>query len=89
MIDKGNSTSRASNSVDWRARIAIDQDVCHGRPRIKGTRIRVTDILEMLAEGVTPAQIVEDFPTLREEDVRAALAFAVQGLDHRVVQAVA
>jgi len=47
-----------------------------GKPCIKGTRITVTDILEYLAGGMTEAQIIADFPDLRPEHIRAALAFA-------------
>lgn len=57
-------------------RIAVDPQVCGGRPVIAGTRVRVTDVLEMLAGGASPAEIVADFPYPREEDVRAALAYA-------------
>ena len=57
-------------------RIAVDPAVCGGRPTVAGTRMRVTDILEMLAEGVNPEQIVEDFPYVTLEDVRASLAYA-------------
>lgn len=73
----------------WRERIVVDPAICHGRPRIAGTRIRVTDILEMLSAGVTSADILADFPTLRDEDISAVLAYAAHSLDHRVVQAAA
>lgn len=66
-------------------RIAIDPGICGGRPVIAGTRVRVTDILEMLAGGATAAGIVADFPYLAEADVRAALAFAAAQADHPVV----
>lgn len=68
-------------------RISIDPQVCDGRPVIAGTRVRVTDVLEMLAGGATPAEIVHDFPYLSEEDVRAALAYAAAMADHPVVLA--
>jgi uncharacterized protein (DUF433 family) len=57
-------------------RIAIDAAVCGGRPVIAGTRVRVTDVLEMLAGGAGTAEILEDFPYLVEADVRAALSYA-------------
>lgn len=56
-------------------RIAIDPAVCGGRPIIAGTRVRVTDVLEMLAGGASTAEIVEDFPYLVEADVLAAHAY--------------
>lgn len=79
----------ASSRGGWRERIVVDPAICHGRPRIKGTRIRVTDILEMLSESVSPAEILADFPTLRQEDISAVLGYAAHSLDHRVVQAAA
>jgi uncharacterized protein (DUF433 family) len=57
-------------------RIAIDPAICGGRPTIRGTRMRVTDILEALAEGVSEEQLVADFPYVTLEDIRACLAYA-------------
>lgn len=68
-------------------RIAVDPAVCGGRPVIAGTRVRVTDVLEMLAGGATPAEIADDFPYLSQEDVRAALAYAAASADHPIVLA--
>lgn len=70
-------------------RIDVNPAVCGGRPVVKGTRVRVTDILEMLAGGASTAEIVADFPYLTEEDVRAALAYAAAQADHPVVLAAA
>ncbi|HEX2762216.1 MAG TPA: DUF433 domain-containing protein [Allosphingosinicella sp.] len=58
-------------------RIAIDPEVCGGRPTVAGTRTRVTDILEALAEGVTEDELLADFPYVEREDIRACLAWAV------------
>jgi uncharacterized protein (DUF433 family) len=66
-------------------RIAVDPGVCGGRPVIAGTRVRVTDVLKMLAGGATSADIAADFPYLTENDVRAALAYAAAQADHAVV----
>jgi uncharacterized protein (DUF433 family) len=66
-------------------RISVDPGVCGGRPVIKGTRVRVTDVLEMLAGGATTGEIVNDFPYLSEEDVLAALSYAAAQADHAVV----
>ena len=68
-------------------RIAVDPRVCGGRPVIAGTRVRVTDVLEMLAGGASASEIVGDFPYLAEEDIRAALAYAAAMADHPVVLA--
>lgn len=68
-------------------RIAVDPNICGGRPVVAGTRMRVTDILEMLAGGATPAEIAADFPYISEDDVRAVLAYAAAAADHPVVLA--
>ena len=52
-----------------------------GRPCIRGMRIRVTDILELLASGVSESQILEDFPDLERDDIRASLHYAAQRSD--------
>lgn len=57
-------------------RITIIPTICGGRPTIRGMRIRVVDVLEMLAGGMTPAEILADFPYLESEDIRACLDFA-------------
>jgi uncharacterized protein (DUF433 family) len=62
--------------TDWRQRIASKADVCHGKPCVRGTRIMVSVILDNLAEGLSPEEIVEDYPPLVLEDVRAAVAYA-------------
>lgn len=68
-------------------RIAVDPAICGGRPIVAGTRVRVSDILEMLAGGASVDEIVADFPYLSEDDVRAALAYAAAMADHPVVLA--
>lgn len=62
-------------------RITFNPDQCGGRPCIRGMRIRVSDILDMLGAGVTPEQILIDFPDLEAEDIRASLRFAAQRVD--------
>jgi len=57
-------------------RISVDPDICHGKPCIRGTRIMVTVILDNLAEGLSPAEIVAEYPPLNIEDVQAAIAYA-------------
>jgi uncharacterized protein (DUF433 family) len=61
-----------------RERIAIDADVCGGRPRIRGTRIEIAILLDGLAEGLTPEQLIDHYPQLSKDDVRAALAYAAE-----------
>ena len=61
---------------DWKERISINPNVCHGKPCIKGTRIWVSLIVDTLAGGSTEAEILEAYPSLTKEDIRAALAYA-------------
>jgi uncharacterized protein (DUF433 family) len=68
-------------------RIEINPAICGGRAIIAGTRVRVTDILEMLAGGVTEMEISKDFPYLSQDDVRAALIYAAAQTDHPVALA--
>lgn len=62
-------------------RITQTPGQCGGRPCIRGMRIRVTDILEMLAENVTIAEILDDFPDLERADIQACLIFAARRTD--------
>ncbi|HXQ15900.1 MAG TPA: DUF433 domain-containing protein [Caulobacteraceae bacterium] len=67
-------------------RITAEPDKMSGRPCIRGMRIRVTDVLEMLAGGATEQEILTDFPDLEVEDIRAALAYAAAAVDHPIIQ---
>ena len=67
-------------------RITVEPGKCGGRPCIRGLRIRVTDILGMLAEDVSHEEILRDFPYLEPDDIRAALAYAARQSDHAVLQ---
>ncbi len=62
--------------MDYRKHIAIDPAIRSGKPCVKGMRITVYDVLGYMAGGMTPEQIVDDFPDLKLEDIRACLAFA-------------
>jgi uncharacterized protein (DUF433 family) len=62
--------------TEWRERIAIDPQICHGKPTIRGTRILISVILDNLAEGLSPEEIVREYPPLTLEDVKAAIAYA-------------
>lgn len=68
-------------------RITFNPDQCSGRPCVRGMRIRVKDVLDLLAAGVSEAQILVDFPYLEAEDIRACLAFAAAEVDHPVLVA--
>ena len=67
-------------------RITVDPEQCGGRPCIRGMRIRVKDILELLASGATREEILSDFPYLEPEDITAALEFAAIQSDHPVLR---
>jgi len=58
--------------------IEVDPKICHGKACIKGTRIMVSVILDNLAEGLSPEEIVKEYPPLTLEDIRAALAYAAE-----------
>ncbi len=68
-------------------RITVNADVCGGRPCIRGLRIRVTDILGMLAAGASRQDILEDYPYLEDGDITAALEFAARSADRRIIRA--
>lgn len=69
------------NETASEARITFNPAQCGGRPCIRGMRIRVSDILEMLADGVSPETILADFPDLEPDDISAALRFAAKRVD--------
>jgi uncharacterized protein (DUF433 family) len=71
--------------MDWRTRISTDPAVCHGKACIKGTRIMVSVVLDNLAAGQSPQEIVQLYPTLCREDVTAAMAYAAELARERVV----
>ena len=68
-------------------RITVDSEQCGGRPCIRGMRIRVSDVLDLLENGLSPKEIVEEMPDLELEDIRASLRFASRRLNHPVVAA--
>lgn len=63
-------------------RITATRDVCGGRPCVRGLRIRVTDVLELLAAGATRDEILADYPYLEEDDVAAVLEYAARQNEH-------
>lgn len=69
------------------ARITTRTEQCGGRPCIRGMRIRVADILDLLANGLSAQQVVEELPDLEPEDVQAALIYARRLTDHPVLAA--
>ena len=71
---------------DLLKRIEINPEVCFGKPVIKGTRIPVYLILELLAAGMTKEEILKEYPELSEEDIKAALLYALEFLKSEVIE---
>lgn len=68
-------------------RITVDAAQCGGRPCVRGMRIRVTDVLDLLAAGLSRQQVLEELPDLEPDDITACLRFASRRLDHPIVAA--
>jgi uncharacterized protein (DUF433 family) len=68
-------------------RITVDPDQCGGRPCVRGMRIRVTDVLDLLAAGLNREEILQELPDLEPEDITACLRFASRRVDHPVLAA--
>jgi uncharacterized protein (DUF433 family) len=66
-------------------RITFDPEQCGGRPCIRHYRIRVKDVMDMLAAGVPEPEILEDFPCLEPDDIRACLEYAAEQVNHPVL----
>ncbi len=71
--------------TDLMDRITIDPEQCGGRPCIRGMRIRVVDVLDLFAAGLTAEQILEEMPDLEMDDIKATLHYAARRLDHPVL----
>jgi len=71
--------------MDWKEHITVDPRVCHGRACIKGTRIMVSVILDNLAAGLTPDEVVQSYPSLNREAVQAAITYAADLARERIV----
>jgi len=72
---------------NWKKRITVNPDQCGGRPCIRGMRIRVIDVLDLLAAGLTQDQVLEELPDLEKEDIEAALKYASSKINHPVIAA--
>ena len=73
--------------TDLLARITVNPEQCGGRPCIRGMRIRVIDVLDLLAAGLDAKQVLEELPDLEPEDITAALRYASRRLDHPILAA--
>jgi len=70
---------------DLTYRITAEPGKCGGKPCIRGMRIRVVDILDLLSNGLTTNEILNELPDLEEEDIRAAILYARRRIDHTVI----
>ncbi|MFT5144866.1 MAG: hypothetical protein ACI80V_003515 [Rhodothermales bacterium] len=73
--------------MTWQSRITADPEKCGGRPCIRGMRIRVIDVLDLLATGLSRTEILAELPDLEEEDIEASIRYASSRLDHPVIAA--
>ena len=71
--------------MNWRDRISVDPQICHGRACVKGTRIMVLVILENLADGESMERILRSYPTLQTQDLQAALSYASELAQERYI----
>jgi len=71
--------------MDWRERITVDPAVCHGQACIKGTRVMVAVVLDNLAAGLSADEILQNYPSLKPEDVQAAMGYAADLARERLV----
>jgi len=75
-----------SSDMSYLNRITVNPEQCGGRPCIRGLRIRVKDVLDLLAAGVSEPDILNDYPYLESEDIRASLEFASSQSDHPILK---
>ena len=73
--------------ADWRKRITVNPKQCGGRPCVRGMRIRVVDVLDLLASGLSREQVLDELPDLEPEDIEAVLRYASRRLDHPILAA--
>ena len=71
--------------MNWQDYITTDPNICHGKPCFKGTRIFVSVVLDNLAAGLTPDEILRSYPSLNREAIQAAIAYAADIARERVV----
>lgn len=76
---------RSMPALVWRDRISLDPQVCHGQPCIRGTRVMVSLILDFLANGDSVEAVLEAYPSLARDDVRACLGYAAVLARERIV----
>ena len=72
-------------AMDWKERISINPNICHGKPCIKGTRIWVSLMLDFLASGDSIETILEEYPHLTREDILACIAYGAEAARERFI----
>jgi len=77
---------RSPMNLERLSRITVEEGKCGGRPCIRGLRIRVKDVLELLSAGATFKEILQDYPSLEREDILAAIDYAAYQTDHVVLR---
>ena len=71
--------------MNWRDHITVDPEICHGRACITGTRVLVTTVLDNLADGLDSEEIMRSYPSITRESIRAAVCYAAELANERVV----
>ena len=71
--------------MNWHKRVTVDPAICHGKACIAGTRIMVSAIVDNIAAGVGRAELLRSYPSLRDEDIDAALQYAAELTRERIV----
>ncbi|MCK6438991.1 MAG: DUF433 domain-containing protein [Planctomycetes bacterium] len=71
--------------MNWQDHISFDPEVCHGKACIRGTRVLISVILDNLAAGLTHGEILKEYPSITEEHIRAAMAYAADLAHERVL----
>jgi uncharacterized protein (DUF433 family) len=71
--------------MDWRNYITVDPNVCHGQACLKGTRVMVSVVLDNLAAGLTPDEILKSYPSLTPDGIRATMTYAAELARERVL----
>jgi uncharacterized protein (DUF433 family) len=86
-LDRWLSSAEEIMTANLTDRITVNPSQCGGRPCIRGMRIRVIDVLDLLAAGMSREEILSDYPELEAEDIEACLRFARDRIDHPIVAA--
>ena len=74
-----------AKNIDWKKIITVNPEQCGGRPCIRGMRIRICDVLDLLAAGLTSEQIVDELPDLTQEDIAACLIYSAKRMHSPMV----